>query len=55
MVQFRQLNGYPVLIRGSLMGMEISQALASVERTDIPDSAFELPKGYKRRTKTPGE
>ena len=55
MVQFRQLNGYPVLIRGSLMGMEISQALASVERTDIPDSAFDLPKGYKRRTKTPGE
>lgn len=55
MVQFRQLNGYPVLIRGSLMGMEISQALASVESMDIPDSAFELPKGYKRRTKTPGE
>jgi hypothetical protein len=55
MIQFRQLNGYPVLIRGSLMGMEISQALISVERNDIPDSAFELPKGYKRRMKTPEE
>ncbi len=54
MVQFRQLKGYPVLIQGSLMGMEISQTLDAVERTEIPDAAFQWPVGYKRKTKTNG-
>jgi hypothetical protein len=55
MGQFRELKGYPVLVQGSLMGMEISQTLVAVERTEIPDSAFELPNGYKRKMKTNGQ
>jgi len=52
MIQFRELKGYPVLVQGNLLGMEISQTLTAVERVEIPDSAFQLPDGYKRKTKT---
>ena len=55
MEQFRQLKGYPVLIQGSLMGMEISEALVAARNAEIPDSVFQLPSGYRRRTETDGQ
>jgi hypothetical protein len=54
MEQFRELKGYPVLVQGSLMGLEISQTLTAVERPAIPDSAFEWPACYKRKTRPNG-
>jgi hypothetical protein len=54
MDQFRELKGYPVLVQGTLMGMEISQTLTAVEKSQIPDSAFEWPAFYKRKTRSNG-
>jgi hypothetical protein len=54
MDQFRELKGYPVLVQGHLMGMEIDQTLTAVEKSQIPDSAFEWPAAYKRKTRSGG-
>jgi len=42
---WKQLNGYPVTIEMSMMGMKQTTITQEISSTDIPDKLFELPAG----------
>jgi len=48
---FRQLDtldGYPVLVESGMGGRKLTQKLIGVRSQPIPDSVFEIPKGYRK-------
>jgi len=44
---WKQLNGYPVMVEMSMMGMKQTTITKKISPADIPASMFELPSGLK--------
>jgi hypothetical protein len=49
--QLRRLGGYPVYIQAPMFGGELTQSLIRIERTTLPDSVFEVPRGFHLKPK----